>query len=97
MGLGPDGTVILRPAHDGGLEVQLATLLLIIRDAQMQGTWQRLKACANPDCRWVFYDRSHSRQGAWCEMKVCGNRAKNRRFKQRNRPNTGDAISAPPA
>jgi hypothetical protein len=21
-------------------------------------TWQRLKTCANPDCRWGFYDRS---------------------------------------
>lgn len=97
MDVGPDGAVTLRPARDGGLEAQLARLLLVIRDAQLRGTWQRLKACANPDCRWAFYDRSHSQQGTWCEMKVCGNRAKNRRFKRRNRPNAGGARSVPPA
>lgn len=97
MDVGPGGTVTLRPARDSGLEAQLARLLLIIRDAQLQGTWQRLKACASPECRWVFYDRSHSQQGAWCEMKVCGNRAKNRRFRQRNTPDAGGAGSAPPA
>jgi predicted RNA-binding Zn ribbon-like protein len=96
MGVGPDGAVTVRPARDDGLEAQLARLLLIIGDAQLRGTWQRLKTCANPDCRWAFYDRSHSQQGAWCEMKVCGNRAKNRRFKQRNRPNAGGARSVPP-
>ena len=60
-------------------------LLLVIRDAQHDGSWQRLKACGNPDCRWAFYDRSHSRAGAWCDMATCGNRIKNRRLRQRQR------------
>lgn len=83
MDVEPDGTVTLRPARVSGLQAHLAWLLLVIRDAQLQGTWQRLKACANTECQWAFYDRSHSQQGIWCEMKVCGNRAKNRRLKQR--------------
>ena len=41
----------------------LAGLLLAIRDAQADGSWDRLKLCGNPDCRWAFYDRSHSRRG----------------------------------
>ena len=61
-------------------------LLLIIRDAQADGTWDRLKLCGNPDCRWAFYDRSHSRQGAWCDMASCGNRLKNRNLRARRRP-----------
>ena len=61
-------------------------MLLVVRDAQLLGTWRRLKACRDPQCRWAFYDRSHSQQGAWCEMRVCGNRAKNRRFRQRPKP-----------
>jgi predicted RNA-binding Zn ribbon-like protein len=63
----------------------LLALLLVIRDAQRDGTWPRLKACGNPDCRWAFYDRSHGQVGAWCDMATCGNRIKNRRLRQRPR------------
>jgi predicted RNA-binding Zn ribbon-like protein len=60
-------------------------LLLIVRDAERDGTWARLKACSNPECRWAYYDRSHSRQGRWCDMAVCGNRVKNRALRARRR------------
>jgi predicted RNA-binding Zn ribbon-like protein len=63
----------------------LFELLLIIRAAQQDGTWKRLKACANPECAWAFYDRSRNQQGSWCEMAVCGNRLKNRQFRARRR------------
>ena len=74
--LGPD--LPARTLADG-----LLGLLLIIRDAQADGSWDRLKLCGNPDCRWAFYDRSHSRRGAWCEMASCGNRVKNRNLRAR--------------
>jgi predicted RNA-binding Zn ribbon-like protein len=61
----------------------LAGLLLAVRDAQADGSWDRLKLCGNPDCRWAFYDGSRSRQGAWCEMASCGNRLKNRNLRAR--------------
>jgi predicted RNA-binding Zn ribbon-like protein len=67
----------------GRLADGLAGLLLTIRDAQADGSWDRMKLCGNPDCRWVFYDRSHSRQGAWCDMASCGNRLKNRSLRAR--------------
>jgi predicted RNA-binding Zn ribbon-like protein len=63
----------------------LFDLLLIIRGAQEDGTWSRLKVCANPDCAWVFYDRSRNQQGNWCNMAVCGNRLKNRQLRARRR------------
>lgn len=63
----------------------LFELLLVIRAAQQDGTWKRLKACANPECAWAFYDRSRNQQGSWCEMAVCGNRLKNREFRARRR------------
>src|SRR2546429_197417 len=66
----------------------LAGLLLTIRDAQADGSWNRMKLCGNPDCLWAFYDRSHSRQGAWCDMASCGNRLKNRNLRAR-RPQVG--------
>ena len=79
-----DGQVRLRtrpPAQR--LADGLAGLLLTIRDAQADGSWDRLKLCGNPDCRWAFYDRSHSRRGAWCEMASCGNKLKNRNLRAR--------------
>jgi predicted RNA-binding Zn ribbon-like protein len=83
VGAGGDVTVEAEPT--GRIETGLLALLLVIRDAQRDGTWQRLKACGNPDCKWAFYDRSHSRVGAWCDMATCGNRIKNRRLRQRQR------------
>jgi predicted RNA-binding Zn ribbon-like protein len=77
------GKVDLRPEEDGGPASMAATLLLIIRDAQRDGSWSRLKACRNPDCRWAYYDRSHAGRGAWCDMAVCGNRIKNRNLRSR--------------
>ena len=83
--VGPSGQISLGPEPADRPDAGLLTLLLVIRDAQRGGTWPRLKACANPDCRWAFYDRSHSRAGAWCDMATCGNRIKNRRLRQRQR------------
>jgi predicted RNA-binding Zn ribbon-like protein len=76
--------VRLEAASDtGGVAKGLLGLLLIIRDAQADGSWARLKLCGNPDCRWAFYDRSHSHRGAWCDMASCGNRLKNRNLRAR--------------
>jgi predicted RNA-binding Zn ribbon-like protein len=84
LGIGADGLVTLGPALPASrLADGLLGLLLIIRDAQADGTWDRLKLCNNPDCRWAFYDRSHSRRGAWCDMATCGNRHKNRNLRAR--------------
>jgi predicted RNA-binding Zn ribbon-like protein len=79
-----DGRVRLGPALPAdALTDGLLGLLLIIRDAQADGSWDRLKLCGNPDCRWAFYDRSHSGRGAWCDMASCGNRVKNRNLRAR--------------
>jgi len=39
--------------------------------------------CASDACGWVFLDPSHRRR--WCTMAICGNRAKARRFAERQR------------
>jgi predicted RNA-binding Zn ribbon-like protein len=78
----PDGTIELRAAPVAG-RLKLGQYLVIIRDSQRDGTWPRLKACHNSECRWAFYDRSHAGRGAWCDMAVCGNRIKNRSLRSR--------------
>ncbi len=78
---------------DNGGYAWASRLLLIMRDAEHDGTWQRLKACRNPDCVWAFYDRSHAGRGAWCDMAVCGNRIKNRNLRSRRAAaGVGDRI-----
>jgi predicted RNA-binding Zn ribbon-like protein len=77
------GSVQLAVEPKPDLEDGLLGLLVTVRDAQADGTWARLKLCANDECAWAFYDRSRNRQGSWCTMAVCGNRLKNRRFRAR--------------
>ena len=83
--VGDDGVLGLEGGGNGNLGEGLFQLLLIIRAAQVDGSWSRLKMCANPDCQWVFYDRSRNQQGNWCDMAVCGNRLKNRQLRARRR------------
>ena len=64
---------------------RLVELILVMRDAQRDGSWARLKACANDECHWAFYDRSRNHGGTWCEMSSCGNKLKNREFRARRR------------
>ncbi len=37
---------------------------------------QRLRKCANPACRLMFYDVSKAGRRRWCSMQTCGARAK---------------------
>jgi len=81
----PDGALSLENPGHGTLDDGLFELLLIIRQAQEEGTWSRLKLCGNPDCRWAYYDRSRNQQGHWCDMASCGNRLNNRQLRARRR------------
>lgn len=87
---GDAGKVRLSATGDAVRE-RLVELLLIMRDAQRDGSWPRLKACANDECQWAFYDRSRNHGGTWCEMSACGNKLKNRDFRARRR---GENVSA---
>jgi hypothetical protein len=85
LALDPAGRVELAPRPAESLTDGLLGLLVIIRDAQQDGTWSRLKLCGNTECEWAFYDRSHSQQGSWCDMSTCGNVIKNRNLRARRR------------
>lgn len=68
-----------------GVTGALGRLLGLVSAAMADGSWGRLKACADQGCQWVFYDRSRNHSGHWCSMEVCGNRAKARQFRLRRR------------
>ncbi len=46
---------------------------------------RRLRKCANPACRLMFYDVSKAGRRRWCSMRTCGGRAKVRAFYRRRR------------
>lgn len=79
-----DGTPVLLPASHG-VPAALAAISAAVALAHAAGSWKRLKICAAPDCRWVFYDTSRSGAARWCSMRVCGNRDKTRAYRQRQR------------
>jgi predicted RNA-binding Zn ribbon-like protein len=70
----------------------LSAALASIHDAAGTDAWRRVKACANADCRWLFYDRSRSRTRRWCAMKACGNIVKARAYRKRHRGTAGPAA-----
>jgi len=74
-------TLCLKPVETAG--ELIGQLVGIVGIAQENDWWERLKICADDDCRWAFYDASKNRGGTWCRMEVCGNRNKNRRYRSK--------------
>lgn len=77
--LGSDGAI--RSASTGwdGVIDDLLPAILALADER-----DRLRTCGNPQCRWLFVDRSRSGRRVWCEMAVCGNRMKVGRHRGRH-------------
>jgi predicted RNA-binding Zn ribbon-like protein len=72
--------------HDGDpVEGALARLAETIARELTQGDAERLRICANDECRWVFFDTSAGGRRKWCDMSTCGNRAKVARHRARQR------------
>ncbi|WP_305783193.1 CGNR zinc finger domain-containing protein [Symbioplanes lichenis] len=58
-------------------------VLLAVRDAQLAGTWSRMKLCRNPACRVAFWDSSRNTSGVWHDVRTCGNVANLRKSRAR--------------
>jgi predicted RNA-binding Zn ribbon-like protein len=72
-----------------GVDGALGGILAVVFAAMRDGTWPRLKACRNHDCRWAFYDYSKNRSASWCSMQLCGNRTKTRAYRRRHSAGPG--------
>ncbi len=73
------------PASEGGPELPIWILSLSTARLLVSDNMRRLRACENPECRWLFLDTSKNHTRRWCDMKICGNRMKARRFKAQHR------------
>jgi predicted RNA-binding Zn ribbon-like protein len=73
------------PERQSDAERPLWALALSAADLMTSDAVDRVRACDNPECRWLFLDTSKNHSRRWCEMKLCGNRMKARRFKAREK------------
>lgn len=81
----PDGCS-LDHRHEGDpIRGALARLAESIARELTQPDVDRLRVCANEDCRWVFHDSSPAGRRKWCDMSTCGNRAKVARHRERKK------------
>jgi predicted RNA-binding Zn ribbon-like protein len=72
----------LVPAAEGA-RGGLAAIVAVLAEARTAGSWERLKACREATCGWVFFDASRNRSSSWCSMQVCGGRAKSSSYRRR--------------
>ena len=82
---GESGRLELLPAEAEGLDHAVGRLLSIAFAAQEDGSWSRLKACA--ECHWALYDHTKNRSTAWCGSQ-CGSRVRARRHRERRSADT---------
>src|SRR5690349_20111373 len=69
----------------------MGRLVAALYAAMQSEEWDRLKLCGSGSCRWAFYDRSKNHSSRWCTMASCGNRAKARRFRQKEKASSSKA------
>jgi predicted RNA-binding Zn ribbon-like protein len=78
--------VSLDHRHEGdAISGALARLAEAIARELTQSDKDRLRVCANDECRWVFRDNSPAGRRKWCDMSTCGNRAKAARHRERQK------------
>ncbi|WP_327287782.1 CGNR zinc finger domain-containing protein [Streptomyces sp. NBC_01198] len=75
-----DGTPALSQVTGDPL---LGGIVAAVADILRDGTWQRVRVCANDGCRAVFYDTTRSRTQRWHSYELCGNRANVAAFRAR--------------
>jgi predicted RNA-binding Zn ribbon-like protein len=92
--LGADSSISVLMSADGhaelhavgdGLHQTFGHLLSLMYTAMVDGSFVRLKGCANDNCQWLFYDQSKNRSKKWCEMQTCGNAINARAYRERHR------------
>jgi predicted RNA-binding Zn ribbon-like protein len=80
------GTVVTRRRPAGApLERLYGAVARSAAELLAGGDPRRLRKCANPACRLMFYDVSKAGRRRWCSMRTCGGQAKARAFYRRRR------------
>ncbi len=70
-------------AQGQGADLVRSYVLVQLAVAEFEGRRDRLKVCANEDCRTAFFDQSKNVSRTWHDVKTCGNTANLRSHRQR--------------
>jgi predicted RNA-binding Zn ribbon-like protein len=70
-------------SNEAGLDRVLYPILRSAAELLTSDELDRVAQCGGEDCHWLFLDTSRNRSRRWCMMAECGNRAKVRRFRER--------------
>jgi predicted RNA-binding Zn ribbon-like protein len=68
----------MRPT-DRGWDAFIAGLLPALADLGEHA--DRLRRCANEECRWMILDTTRNGSRTWCHSTLCGNKMRVRRFR----------------
>lgn len=79
----PDG--IWLDSTGQGQDALLGSIVVAVVAGQLEGTWPRLKACANERCLTGMYDRTKNQTRVWCDASTCGAQMRARSYRQRRR------------
>lgn len=77
-----NGMVQAEPQGAGAGHIESLAMTEIFQ-AQLAGTWHRIKLCRSEKCRVAFFDRSRNNSGVWHDVKICGNPANLRAHRAR--------------
>lgn len=83
LSIGRTGSQLLD--HPKSVDGYLTRMIFELYVAERNGSFQRLKLCANSSCTWAFWDTSRPGTGKWCSMLVCGGQRKAREYRARRR------------
>jgi predicted RNA-binding Zn ribbon-like protein len=72
-----------------GIDGIIGTILAAMHQAMADKTWSRLKACADDNCAFAYYDHSKNGCSRWCSAETCGNRSKVKRYRERQAKGNG--------
>jgi predicted RNA-binding Zn ribbon-like protein len=60
-------------------------VLIEMYNAQLIGTWRRLKVCHNARCHEVFFDQSKNNSRTWFDTAACANALNLRAYRERRK------------
>ncbi|WP_167459233.1 MULTISPECIES: CGNR zinc finger domain-containing protein [Streptomyces] len=63
-------------------------VILAVAELVTDGTWRRIRTCANEMCAGVFYDTTRSRTQRWHSYEVCGNKTNVAAYRARKKAAT---------
>ncbi|SEI45255.1 CGNR zinc finger domain-containing protein [Pseudomonas sp. NFR16] len=69
--------------REQGGETLIGLALRDVAQLRREGKWNRLKICANPDCKAAYFDTTRARTQRWHSYAVCGNKANVAAFRSR--------------